>query len=118
MTGYYFFLKNEWVDKAVDWLKAQEIHPYLLLEEWEVAEVRSRFAGQEAVKALDRAPVAIFRDPGTVYLFDLLRGDGESAVPPTVWTGVDRGVWAGEHDPALIDEPLQIVEVPGLDARA
>ena len=99
MTGYYLFLKNEWVDKAVEWLKAQEIHPYLLLEEWEVAEVRTRFAGQEAVKALDRAPVAIFRDPGTVYLFDLLRGDGESAVPPTVWTGVDRGVWASPPAP-------------------
>ena len=46
-----------------------------------------------------RAPVAIFRDPGTVYLFDLLRGDGESAVPPTVWTGVDRGVWAAPPAP-------------------
>jgi 4-amino-4-deoxy-L-arabinose transferase-like glycosyltransferase len=99
MTGYYFFLKNDWVDRAIDWLKTQEIHPYLLLEEWELAEVRTRFAGQEAVKALDRAPIAIFRDPGTVYLFDLLRGDGEPAVPPTVWTGVDRGVWAAPPSP-------------------
>jgi hypothetical protein len=94
MTGYYYFLKNDWVDRAIDWLKTQKIHPYLLLEEWEVADVRTRFAGQAAVKALDRAPIAIFRDPGTVYLFDLLRVDGEPTVPPTVWTGVDRGLWA------------------------
>jgi hypothetical protein len=94
MTGYYLFLRNDWVDRAIGWLETQKIHPYLLLEEWELAEVRTRFAGQEAVKALDRAPIAIFRDPGTVYLFDLLRGDGEPAVAPTVWTGVDRGVWA------------------------
>jgi hypothetical protein len=94
MTGYYFFLKGDWVDRGVEWLKTQNIHPYLLLEEWEVAEVRIRFAGQEAAKALDRAPVAIFRDPGTVYLFDLLRGDGDPALPPTIWTDVDRGLWA------------------------
>ena len=94
MTGYYFFLKNAWVDRAIDWLNGQDIHPYLLLEEWELAEVRKRFEGQETVKALDRAPIAIFRDPGTVYLFDLQRGDGVPTVPPMLWTGVDRGVWA------------------------
>ena len=99
MTGYYFFLKNDWVDRAVEWLRTQEIHPYLLLEEWELAEVRKRFEGQQAVKALDRPPVAVFRDPGTVYLFDLLRGEGEPAVPPMTWTEVDRGVWAERPSP-------------------
>ena len=101
MSGYFLFLRNDWVDRAIAWLDAQGIHPYLLVEEWEIPAVRKRFEGQQAVKALDRAPIAIFREPGTLYLFDLLRGDGTPTVPPMVWSGVDRGVWAAPRAPSV-----------------
>ena len=94
MTGYFLFMRNEWMDRAVDWLETQDIHPYLLVEEWEIPEIRKRFAGTQMVRALDGAPIARFEDPGTIYLFDLLRADGVSAVPPMVYTGVNRSVWA------------------------
>jgi hypothetical protein len=101
MTGYFFFMKNEWMDRAVEWLRTRDIHPYLLVEAWEIPEIRKRFEGTQMVKALDGAPIGIFQEPGTLYLFDLLRADGEAAVPPMVWTGVDRGVWAAPRAPSV-----------------
>jgi hypothetical protein len=105
MTGYYLFMRPEWMDRSIDWLKEQEIHPYLLVEDWELPEVRNRFEGTRVGRLIDGAPAAVFREPGTIYLFDLLRAEGQPATPPMVWTGVDRSVWArppASAPPALL----------------
>jgi hypothetical protein len=97
MTLNFPHLDERWLDGAVDWLKGRGIHTYALLEEEEMSEFRSRFAGARRLAALDQPPLGIYERPRKVLIFDLseprlpssepvvLRGtaDGSPAVPPS-----------------------------------
>jgi hypothetical protein len=98
MTAMFLFIPNEWVDRSIAWLDRHGIHPYLYVEEWELPDVRKQFEGQRAAAVLDRPPLAVFRDPGVLYLFDLLE-EHETSRPIVTWTGIDQGVWAAPPAP-------------------
>lgn len=74
MTMRYDRMKGGWFDPAMDWLEARGVHPYLLLDDWELALVKRRLMGARAAQAIDRPPLAVYDGPGgnaSVYLFDL-----------------------------------------------
>jgi hypothetical protein len=109
MTAYYlFFEKNSGLDRAVAWLDRQGIHSYLLLEDWELDHFKEHIAGQKVLAVLSRPPLAVHRDPGTLYLFDLVPDSAAAPAQPVVWTGVDRSVWAvpPAQTPRLLTEGL------------
>jgi len=68
----YDNLDPQWLDRAVAWLEEHGAHPYALLEDWEVADVKKRFAGQSALARFDEPPMATYRGVSVVHLFDLL----------------------------------------------
>jgi hypothetical protein len=45
-----------WLDRALTWLRAQGLQPYVLVERREEREFRDRFRGQSDVGALDWPP--------------------------------------------------------------
>jgi hypothetical protein len=87
VTMRYDWVDPQWFDRAVEWLTARDVHPYLLVEEEELEAVRARFSGQRTLQRLDDQPVFLHtgQGPGTVALFDLADArDDEAAVPPIV----------------------------------
>ena len=72
MTLRYDTLDADWLDRAVQWFAAHDVHPYLIVDDWEIPNVRHRFEGQTTIGVLDGRPLFIYRDPGTVHLYDLL----------------------------------------------
>jgi hypothetical protein len=79
MTFRYDTLDADWLDRAVQWFAAQDIHPYLLVDNWEIPQFLSRFDGQATTGVLDGRPLFVYRDPGTVHLYDLLNRRDTSA---------------------------------------
>ena len=59
------------IDTAVAWFTSHGVATYLAIEDWELPEVRARFAGSQMLRALERPPVAIYERPGRMLLFDL-----------------------------------------------
>lgn len=78
---YAWMPRGQGLDAALAWLKSQSVAAYLAVEEWELAEVRRRFAGSAARAALDRPPVAIYEHPGKMLLFDLGDPPAPDAAP-------------------------------------
>jgi hypothetical protein len=72
VTLRYDNLDPRWLDRAIAWFNDHGVHPYALLEDWEVPEVKKRFAEQQAIKHLDQPPMATYHGVATVHLFDLL----------------------------------------------
>jgi hypothetical protein len=72
MTLRYVVLEPEWLDRSIQWLAERGVHPYLLVEERELAAFQQRFAGQHAVLCTEGNPVFSYEGQGTVVLFDLL----------------------------------------------
>jgi hypothetical protein len=68
-------LDPAWLDRAVTFLRGRGIATYLVSESWEVERIRSRFAGQQTLAALDRAPIATARG-GDVRIYSLEAPDG------------------------------------------
>ena len=64
MTMMYTAIADESLDPIVDWLKAHGVRAYLVVEEWEIEEVRHRFAGSLCLRALDGPPVGDRRVAG------------------------------------------------------
>ena len=60
-------LPPPWLDKAIAWMIERGMHPYAVLEDWELRNLRTQYAGQ--------ASVALFETPivqhALVYVFDL-----------------------------------------------
>jgi hypothetical protein len=98
MTANFDFIPKDWVDRSISWLQERGVHPYLLVEDFEMEDVRARYAGQKAALILDRPPIAVYRNPGTLYLFDLTAPQAPDA-RPEVWTGTYRSVWAAPQAP-------------------
>ena len=49
-------LDPEWLDRAVDWLTAQGLEPFIILEEWEEPGFRQRFASHSPLGNVDWPP--------------------------------------------------------------
>jgi hypothetical protein len=95
-------LDANWLDRTVRWLDRRDIETYLLIEDWELEAFRNRFGHEQAAEALSRPPVAVYRDPGLLYLYDLSgRPSNQSA---RIWSGMYRDVWA--VPPATEPAPL------------
>jgi 4-amino-4-deoxy-L-arabinose transferase-like glycosyltransferase len=72
-TLRYDRLDADWLDRAIAHLRASGLEPYLILERWEIAKFRERFATQRTLEFIDRPPLAVHsRD---VYVY----GTGASA---------------------------------------
>jgi len=98
MTMRYEAIPKESLDAIVEWLKAHGARTYLAVEEWELAEVKHRFAGSYCLRALDGPPVAIYERPGRMQLFDLTepRLPGQTTI---VESDADIGPTAGPVAP-------------------
>ncbi len=106
MTLNYTLLDPAWLDRAAAWLAERGMHPYVLLEDWEVADFRRRFTGARSLTALDAAAVGIYSGPGRATIFDWWER-GELSRPPVVAEGVTRGWRAVEPAP-----PPRFVQSP------
>jgi hypothetical protein len=89
LTLRYDVLKEGWFDPAVEWLESRGSHPYLLLEDGELRDLRRRPRGSRDARALERPPLAVYESPEeifSVYLFDLSAAPSSTApterVPP------------------------------------
>jgi hypothetical protein len=97
MTLRYDHLDPRWLDRAVAWLDNRGAHPYLIVESWELSEVVRRFAGSDTVATLAGPPVAVYDEPGLLFLYDLR---GPPATPAVIVTGIDDGLRAVPPEPA------------------
>ena len=81
------YLDRAWLDRAVQWLSAQDRRPYFLLEEWELIEFQERFGASNTLGRIAFGPMMDYRAPGVpgrVFLFDPLRPEGDYVIttPP------------------------------------
>jgi Dolichyl-phosphate-mannose-protein mannosyltransferase len=72
MTLRYDYLEPRWLDPAVTWLVERGVHPYFLLDDWEVPEFQKRFAASELGK-LNVARVFEYQSNPKVFLYDPLQ---------------------------------------------
>lgn len=86
MTLRYDLLDPAWLDRSVDWLSAQGVPSYALLDDWEVKEFKRRFAGQARVAQLD-VPVFVYQGAVVVHFYDLTRPSSSRGPTETI---VDR----------------------------
>lgn len=100
MTLRYDVLNRNWLDPGIAWLNQQGVHPYLLLDEWEVQDFQRRFQGESALADLTAARVFEYHASTTTYLYDLLKID-RSAERPTIFTAANvRTPSCPEPEPA------------------
>lgn len=76
LTLRWDWIEPEWLDRAVAALHARGVPAYLLLEDWEDAQVRERFKGQRTLSVLESPPLAVGRD-GEMRLYRI--GDAADA---------------------------------------
>ncbi len=84
LTLRYDVLDDRWLDKAVAYLQSIGRHPYIVLDDWETARFRRRFASSNRLGAIDWPPVAALRGYAVVNLYDPLdtsRGGSPSLMP-------------------------------------
>jgi hypothetical protein len=74
MTLGFEALPPPWLDKAIAWLIERGVHPYAVLEDWEIRNLRSRYAGQASLALFD-TPIV---QHALVFVFDL---KPDSSVP-------------------------------------
>lgn len=94
----YDVIDAEWIDPAIEWLTAKGVHSYLLGDDWEILDVRRRFAGSRLVAALARPPVGVLTAGGQTLLYDLTVSGEPGRTRETV-TDVDRSLRAAEPAP-------------------
>ena len=100
MTLRYDLLDPSWLDRSVDWFLARGTRVYAVLDDWEIAGFRERFAGQRRVRQLD-TPVVVYRGTVVAHLYDLVRSPHERR-PAETW--VDR--FDGPRYPEPVDPPV------------
>ena len=86
MTLRYDLLDPAWLDRSVDWLSAQGVPSYALLDDWEVKDFKRRFAGQVRVGQLD-VPVFVYQGVVVTHFYDLTRPSSSRGPTETI---VDR----------------------------
>jgi hypothetical protein len=82
-VDYSWMPRGPSIDTAVAWFTSHGVATYLAIEDWELPEVRARFAGSQVLRALERPPVAIYERPGRMLLFDLADPRPAEARPVT-----------------------------------
>ncbi|HYM24771.1 MAG TPA: hypothetical protein VEU08_16250, partial [Vicinamibacterales bacterium] len=103
LTLRYDTLDPAWLDRAIDHLRSSGRHPYLVLEEYEEALFRRRFAGSSPIGALAWQPMAVYLAP-RIAVYDLLdRGNRETPIGIAA-TGRERARW--RCDPPQIWPPV------------
>jgi len=102
-TVRFDWLDEAWLDRAVDWLQAHGLRPYILLEEWERPMFRERFEARNRLGGLAFRQVFVYKNPATpaVYLYDPL---GSEATPPEIVTHLPE---APDCVPSIPLEPLR-----------
>lgn len=91
LTLRYDVLDHDWLDRSLAWFEAQGVHPYLLLEEWEIAQFKEHFAGAPAVGLVEAPPLLTYDGGGRILLFDLAPAADRPATPlRVVETYADR----------------------------
>ena len=81
----YDLIAPEEFDRVIAWFDDHRAHPYALLDDWELGEVKRRFAGDEALAAFEAPPVFEYRgEGGTTYFYDLSRSADSSRSVVTV----------------------------------
>ena len=78
LTLRYDQLDHDWLDRSLAWFEAQKVHPYLLLEDWEIPQFKEHFAGAPALALLDGVPLLTY-EGGRILLFDLAPPGGPPA---------------------------------------
>ena len=84
-TLRFDLLDPQWLDGAVDWLAARGRKPYVLVEDWELPEFRSRFGPHSTLGQLPFPPAVSWestRVAGRVYLFDPIDGERFATADP------------------------------------
>ena len=78
----YDYMDDGWMDRAVAWFAGQGLRVFLLIDSWELADVRKQFAAEPGVMAVvTRPPAFVYRD---VLVFDLER-PFEAEAPVTIF---------------------------------
>jgi hypothetical protein len=72
LTLRFDYVEPDWLERSVAWLAERGVRTYALLEPWEVALWRERFAAAGVLGRLDFDPVLTVT-PGPVALYDLER---------------------------------------------
>jgi Dolichyl-phosphate-mannose-protein mannosyltransferase len=85
MTLRYDYLEPRWLDPAVTWLVERGVHPYVLLDDWEVPEFQKRFAGASELGKLRVARVFEYQSNPKVYLYDPLQSE-RTGEKPVIFT--------------------------------
>jgi hypothetical protein len=86
LTMRYDQLDENWLDRAVDWLRAQGVGTYAWVEDWEVPEFQKHFPAQRLGK-LGMKPIIEYHNASAVmYLYDLNRPAHETDVETIVET--------------------------------
>src|SRR5262249_58586147 len=87
----YDQIEPHWLDDSVAWFESRGVHPYLLVDEWEVEIFRQRFASAKMLGALDAPPLMTYEGGGRVTLYDLSNTrDSSAATLDIVETYSDR----------------------------
>jgi hypothetical protein len=81
MTLRYDFIDPPWAGRVVPELERQGLHPYLVIDNWEVSDVQKHF-GLPADRPLPWPYVARMRESGGVTIYDL--GTGPPGTSPVV----------------------------------
>jgi hypothetical protein len=82
-TLQYMHFDPEWLDRAVAWFSEHGIHPYAVLENWEIPEFRARFGGSNVLGRLEMTPIMEYGE-GHVFLYDLLRPPDAAGTPERI----------------------------------
>jgi hypothetical protein len=69
------------VDEMVAWLEERGVRTYAALEDWELKEFSTRFTGKAVLEAFKRPPIAVFRNPGDLRVYELSTRNRRSGQP-------------------------------------
>jgi hypothetical protein len=84
MTLRYDMLDALWLDRTVQWLRDRDIHPYILLDDWEHEVFKNKFQSRNILGRLEIAKLIEYRDLTRTSLYDPLRGALDAGEPRIV----------------------------------
>jgi hypothetical protein len=70
LTVRYDWIPSDWFDRTIAMLRANGFRPFIVLEDWEEADFRARFASAGEMGRLDQLPLAILRDGVIVRVYE------------------------------------------------
>ena len=73
ITARYDFLDEGYLDRAIEWFASKGKRVYLLIEDWELADVKRRHGAAQAMVRLQTPRATYFGNNSRAWLFDLER---------------------------------------------